>query len=98
MAKAGTRITIRTTTAAIAHDTPHPHGEHDHVHDHDHTRGDAGARLPQPRLGTAHTHRLDVVAGNRPSLPVLLGLGIAGGLLPDPGALAILLAAIASGR
>jgi nickel/cobalt exporter len=29
---------------------------------------------------------------------VLLGLGIAGGLLPDPGALAILLAAIASGR
>jgi nickel/cobalt transporter (NicO) family protein len=29
---------------------------------------------------------------------VLLGLGVAGGLLPDPGALAILLAAIASGR
>jgi nickel/cobalt transporter (NicO) family protein len=29
---------------------------------------------------------------------VLLGLGIAGGLLPDPGALAILLSAIASGR
>jgi len=29
---------------------------------------------------------------------MLLGLGIAGGLLPDPGALAILLAAIASGR
>jgi nickel/cobalt exporter len=28
----------------------------------------------------------------------LLGLGIAGGLLPDPGALAILLAAIADGR
>ena len=29
---------------------------------------------------------------------MLLGLGIAGGLLPDPGALAILLASIASGR
>jgi nickel/cobalt exporter len=28
----------------------------------------------------------------------LLGLGIAGGLLPDPGALAILLAAIADGK
>src|SRR2546430_7616198 len=30
--------------------------------------------------------------------PILLGLGIAGGLLPDPGALAILLAALASGK
>jgi len=29
---------------------------------------------------------------------MLLGLGIAGGLLPDPGALAILLSAIASGK
>ena len=28
----------------------------------------------------------------------MLGLGVAGGLLPDPGALAILLAAIASGK
>jgi len=28
----------------------------------------------------------------------LLGLGVAGGLLPDPGALAILLASVASGR
>ena len=77
------------------HDHSHPHGGHDHVHDHAET----------PELGyhshgwgRRHTHRLDVVAGNRPSLPVLLGLGIAGGLLPDPGALAILLAAIASGR
>jgi nickel/cobalt exporter len=77
------------------HDHSHPHGEHDHVHDHAeaqelgyHSHG----------WGRRHTHRLDIVAGNRPSLPVLLGLGIAGGLLPDPGALAILLAAIASGR
>jgi nickel/cobalt exporter len=31
-------------------------------------------------------------------LPVLFALGIAGGLLPDPGALAILLAAIAKGQ
>ena len=29
---------------------------------------------------------------------MLLGLGVAGGLLPDPGALAILLASVASGR
>jgi nickel/cobalt exporter len=38
------------------------------------------------------------MAQARPSLAILLGLGIAGGLLPDPGALAILLAAIASGK
>ena len=76
-------------------DHSHPHGEHDHVHAH--------AEAPELGYhshgwGRRHAHRLDVVAGNRPSLPVLLGLGIAGGLLPDPGALAILLAAIASGR
>ena len=35
---------------------------------------------------------------HRPSLAILLGLGVAGGLLPDPGALAILLAALASGK
>jgi nickel/cobalt transporter (NicO) family protein len=48
--------------------------------------------------GPRHTHRIDVITANPPKLAVLLGLGIAGGLLPDPGALAILLAAIASGR
>jgi hypothetical protein len=37
------------------------------------------------------------ITQGRPKLVILLGLGIAGGLLPDPGALAILLAAIASG-
>jgi nickel/cobalt exporter len=35
---------------------------------------------------------------NRPKLPVLLALGIAGGLLPDPAALALLLAALSSGK
>jgi len=38
------------------------------------------------------------VAENRPKLPVLLALGIAGGLLPDPAALALLLAALSSGK
>jgi nickel/cobalt exporter len=78
-----------------AHDHPHGDRGHDHVHDH----GEAQELgYHSHGWGRRHTHRLDIVAGNRPSLPVLLGLGIAGGLLPDPGALAILLAAIASGR
>jgi len=48
--------------------------------------------------GPAHTHDVGFESGHRPSLAILLGLGIAGGLLPDPGALAILLAALASGK
>jgi nickel/cobalt transporter (NicO) family protein len=74
------------------HDHSHPHGAGEHAHDH----GEPGYH--SHGWGRRHTHRLDAIAGSRPSLPVLLGLGIAGGLLPDPGALAILLAAIASGR
>ena len=45
-----------------------------------------------------HSHDIEAITQFRPKLAILLGLGIAGGLLPDPGALAILLAAIASGK
>jgi nickel/cobalt exporter len=68
--------------AAIATDHPHPHGPHYHSHG----------------WGVVHTHDVEAISQMRPSLAVLLALGIAGGLLPDPGALAILLAALASGR
>ncbi len=91
------------------HSHPHEHAHAaGHVHPHDHAGGppealDAraeGRDLGSHRhgWGRSHTHRIDVIAESRPKLAVLLGLGIAGGLLPDPGALAILLAAIASGR
>src|SRR5262249_47533371 len=49
-------------------------------------------------LGTAHSHDLAFDSERRPSLAILPGLGVAGGLLPDPGALAILLAALANGN
>jgi nickel/cobalt exporter len=48
--------------------------------------------------GLVHSHDIEAITQTRPSLALLLGLAIAGGLLPDPGALAILLAAIASGK
>ena len=48
--------------------------------------------------GLVHTHDIEAIAQARPSLAMLLGLSIAGGLLPDPAALAILLSAIASGK
>src|SRR5213078_561555 len=59
---------------------------------------DAGAVSHRHGWGPYHTHDVEAVTQARPSLAILLGLGVAGGLLPDPGALAILLAAIASGK
>ena len=71
--------------------------EHGHDHPHDHGQDDAVV-WHSHGFGKAHAHRLDVVAENRPKLPVLLALGIAGGLLPDPAALALLLGALSSGK
>jgi nickel/cobalt transporter (NicO) family protein len=76
---------------------------HDHVHDHDrdhsHSHGPGDSVVWHSHgFGKAHSHRLDVVTENRPKLAVLLALGIAGGLVPDPAALALLLGALSSGK
>jgi nickel/cobalt transporter (NicO) family protein len=74
------------------------HG-HDRDLDHPHSHGDGEPAVWHSHgFGKVHAHRLDVVAENRPKLPVLLALGIAGGLLPDPAALALLLGALSSGK
>jgi nickel/cobalt exporter len=70
---------------------PTPVEEHAHAHSH-------GRQYHSHGWGVTHSHDLDVITQVRPKLAILLGLGIAGGLLPDPGALAILLAAITSGK
>ena len=75
--------------------------DHNHHHAHDHLRGPEHgepAVWHSHGFGKVHAHRLDVVVENRPKLPVLLALGIAGGLLPDPAALALLLGALSSGK
>jgi nickel/cobalt exporter len=77
---------------AHAHD--HRHKE-DHAHSHPH---DHGPYYHSHGWGLVHTHDIETIAQVRPRLAILLGLGVAGGLLPDPGALAILLAAIANGK
>jgi nickel/cobalt exporter len=64
------------------------HGHHHHDGAHFHSHG----------WGVVHTHDMAAITQVRPSLFALIGLGIAGGLLPDPGALAILLAALAAGK
>jgi nickel/cobalt transporter (NicO) family protein len=80
------------------HDHPHPD---DHAHGgsphHDHP-SEEGAGRHSHGWGTYHSHRLDLVSDSRPKLAVLVTLGIVGGLLPDPTALALLLAALASGK
>jgi nickel/cobalt exporter len=88
------------------HDHTHPH-----AHDHPETDAHAHHRHAHPHAhgedvgwhshgwGTYHSHRLDLVTDDqRPKLAMLLALGIAGGILPDPAALAILLAALSSGK
>jgi ABC-type nickel/cobalt efflux system permease component RcnA len=79
------------------HDDDHSHGhDHDHSHDHDHEPHSAveapGAHYHGGRL---HTH-----APIDPSLgwKSLLAVGFAGGLVPNPSALVVLLGAIALGR
>jgi len=84
------------TGRADAHAPDHDHGQaHDHPHGHGHGEP---VVWHSHGFGKVHAHRLDVVAEKRPRLPVLLALGIAGGLLPDPAALALLLGALSSGK
>ena len=89
------------------HGSGHAHGDHAHVHadgtTHDHAHGahhehDEEAGYHSHGWGFKHTHDLKLATTNRPGLWMLIGLGIAGGLLPDPAALAILLNALAQGK
>lgn len=90
-----------------SHDGAHAHaagGEHEHAHahahahdqPHTHAEGDMGWH--SHGWGVKHTHALPDVGDRKMSLWMLIGLGIAGGLLPDPAALAILLSALAQGK
>jgi len=86
--------------ASTKNDHDHGHGSpvgHQHAHAHNEIHRE-NVVWHSHGWGTVHAHRLDLVTANRPKLPVLLALGIAGGLLPDPAALALLLAALSSGR
>lgn len=79
--------------AAHSHDHDHDHS-HDHGHDHDHGHShDHGHR--HGLFGGGHHHHHDPAAPGRRSL---IGLGIAGGLVPSPSALVVLLGAVALGR
>jgi nickel/cobalt exporter len=83
-----------------SHGDGHHHHGHSHAHGGSHAHGNAGesAGLHSHGWGFKHTHDLNLATTNRPGLWILIGLGVAGGLLPDPAALAILLNALAQGK
>jgi nickel/cobalt exporter len=74
-----------------AHDDAHSHAGHGHTHDHDHAHGH-GHGVPHTHGGVTHTH---------PTAPTLRGtilLGFAGGLVPSPSAVVVLVGAAALGQ
>ncbi len=79
----------------------HADSDHDHDHDHDHDQDGAGSDHKHGWLGGGHSHG----PGGHTHTPEagfsrrgLIGLGAAGGLVPSPSALLVLLATIALGR
>jgi len=87
-----------------AHDHAHAHAHaHTHAHPHPHTHTHPHGHGSELGLhthgwGGAHAHQLELSGDKRPALGALLVLAIAGGIIPDPTALAILLAALSSGK
>jgi ABC-type nickel/cobalt efflux system permease component RcnA len=72
-----------------SHDHGHGHGHgHGHIHAHGHSYGHSHGH----GHGHGHSH------GRRPGRVGLLALGLAGGLVPSPSAVVLLLAATAAGR
>jgi ABC-type nickel/cobalt efflux system permease component RcnA len=88
-------------------DHDHDHG-HDHNHPHDHDHSDIAFTTQNSKLKTQNsTHKHGPFSrphshlpadGQKTSLRSLLALGIAGGIIPCPSALVVLLVAIASHR
>jgi nickel/cobalt exporter len=105
-------LAVRRLRATGGHDHPHDHAhDHDHDHDHgDHDHGDqphphphepgavavATRRLVHTHGGRAHTHA--PLPDGPLSWKALAGMGVAGGLVPSPSALLVLLSANALGR
>lgn len=84
------------------HHADHPHGhDHPHLHDHPHVHDQPqGHDHPHAHAhgGRVHSHLPLGADGRRVSARGLLLMGISGGLIPCPGALVVLLGAIALHR
>jgi nickel/cobalt transporter (NicO) family protein len=71
----------------------HQASAHDHGHDHDHHHGHSHDHDHDHHDGHSHPH-----PSHRPRRLSLVGMGIAGGLVPSPSALIVLLGAVGLGR
>ena len=90
------RLRIRQARGASHDGQAHGHSDpaqnhhpHEHPHDQSHENGHSGY---------SHSHVPDVEPGQRPTLWQLMALGISGGIVPCPAALAVLLAAVSYGQ
>ncbi|QOV39367.1 nickel transporter [Streptomyces ferrugineus] len=73
------------------HDHSHPH-DHTHTHDHDHSHPHKHGLLTHTHGGFTHTH------STAPTLRGTILLGFAGGLVPSPSAVVVLVGAAALGK
>ncbi|MFD5270590.1 nickel transporter [Streptomyces sp. NPDC058335] len=79
----------------------HPHQVHEHPRDHDHSHDHHHAHDLSHDHGQTHTHTHGGVPHSHPTAPTLRGtilLGFAGGLVPSPSAVVVLVGAAALGH
>jgi len=95
-----------------ARGTPLPHADHSHDAEHEHTRGSADHAHEHDGIhehgrpyeqthghgSRVHSHAPAPAPGEKPSMGQLLALGVSGGIVPCPAALAVLLAAVSYGQ
>ncbi|MGW2512310.1 nickel transporter [Streptomyces scopuliridis] len=87
-------VLVVTAVRALRTGQPAAHWHHGHSHAHDHEHAPAHGHTP----GDDHSHGTDRAKPRRSGLPTLLGVGLAGGLVPSPSALVVLLGAVALSR
>jgi nickel/cobalt transporter (NicO) family protein len=100
------RSLFRAARGTSAHEDAREHAHthedgHDHGHSHDGLPAhghDHGGGYHSHGFGIRHSHDLAGVMSRRPSLWMLVGLGVAGGLVPDPVALSLLIRALTDGK
>jgi ABC-type nickel/cobalt efflux system permease component RcnA len=94
----------RRLSRARSHNDHHSHDGHGHSHDHDHTHGHGHSHGHDHTHDhghghdNGHGHGHHHHGGRRSGRWGLAGIGLAGGLVPSPSALVVLLAAIGLGR
>jgi ABC-type nickel/cobalt efflux system permease component RcnA len=96
----------RRRIAAHAEHAVHDHSAHDHAahdydhadHHHDHDHGHSHGHGPTHAHGHGSTHGRTHDHGHPHGRLGLVGMGVAGGLVPSPSALVVLLGAVGLGR